>query len=82
VTVAGRAFFRDHHRFRPVDLVRVAAEARAAGATAIATTAKDAVRLEGAPGLDLPVVALAIAADVADEARLRERLLAVARRAA
>jgi tetraacyldisaccharide 4'-kinase len=82
VAVAGRAFFRDHHRFRPEELARVSAEARAAGATAIATTAKDAVRLEGAPALGLPLVVLAIAADVADEARLRERLLAVARRAA
>lgn len=81
VVVAGRAFFRDHHHFRPEDLLRVAAEARAAGATAIATTAKDAVRLEGAPGLGLPVVVLAIAAEVGDEARLRARLLAVARRA-
>ena len=81
VVVAGRAFFRDHHRFRPEDLVRVAADARAAGATAIATTAKDAVRLDGAPGLGLPVVVLAIAAEVGDEARLRARLLAVARRA-
>jgi tetraacyldisaccharide 4'-kinase len=82
VPVAGRAFFRDHHRFRPEELARVSAEARAAGATAIATTAKDAVRLEGAPALGLPLVVLAIAADVVDEARLRERLLAVARRAA
>jgi tetraacyldisaccharide 4'-kinase len=82
VTVAGRAFFRDHHRFRPEDIARVAAEARSAGATAVATTAKDAVRLEGAPALGLPVVVLAIAAEIAHEARLRERLLAVARRAA
>ncbi len=82
VAVAGRAFFRDHHRFRPEDLAQVATDARAAGATAIATTAKDAVRLEGAPALGLPVLVLAIAADVADEARLRARLLAVARRVA
>ena len=81
VAVAGRAFFRDHHRFRPGDLAAVTAQARAAGADAIATTAKDAVRLEGLdPGL--PVVVLGIAAELADEARLRERLLAVARRAA
>ena len=82
VAVVGRAFFRDHHRFRPEDIARVVAEARAAGAEAIATTAKDAVRLEGAPALGLPVVVLAIAADVADEARLRARVLSVAGRAA
>ena len=79
VAVLGRAFFRDHHRFRASDLAAVAAEARAAGADAIATTAKDAVRLET---VGLPVVVLGIAAGIADEARLRERILAVAGRAA
>jgi tetraacyldisaccharide 4'-kinase len=82
VAVLGRAFFRDHHRFRADDLARVAAQARAAGASAIVTTAKDAVRLEGAAALRLPVVVLAIAADVADEARLRARLLSAVGRAA
>jgi tetraacyldisaccharide 4'-kinase len=38
--------FRDHHWFTPADVARVAAETRAAGATAVVTTAKDAVRLE------------------------------------
>ena len=80
--VVGRALFRDHHRFRPGDLARVAAEARRAGADAIATTAKDAVRLGDAPALGLPVAVLAIAAHVADEVRLRARLLAAAGRAA
>ncbi len=82
VAVAGRAFFRDHHRFRPEDLARVAADARAAGAAAIATTAKDAVRLESTPDLGLPVAVLEIAAEVADEPRLRARLLAAAGRTA
>jgi tetraacyldisaccharide 4'-kinase len=81
VAVAGRAFFRDHHLFRSGELEAVATEARAAGADAIATTAKDAVRLEGA-ALGLPVVVLGIAARIADEARLRQRLLSVAGRAA
>ena len=79
--VAGRAFFRDHHRFRAEELRAVAAAARAAGADAIATTAKDAVRLP-ASAFDVPVVVLGIAAAIAGEERLRERLLAVARRAA
>jgi len=43
VAVVGRAFFRDHYRFRADDLARVAEEARAARAEAIVTTAKDAV---------------------------------------
>lgn len=82
VTVAGRAFFRDHHRFRPHELASVAEQARRAGADAIVTTAKDVVRLEGTPPGGLPVVVLGIEARVADEPRLRERLLAVVRRAA
>jgi tetraacyldisaccharide 4'-kinase len=83
VAVLGRAFFRDHHRFGPSDLARVAAAARAAGAEAIATTAKDAVRLrDAASSLGLPVAVLGIAASFADEARLRARLLSVVGRAA
>jgi tetraacyldisaccharide 4'-kinase len=82
VAVVGCAFFRDHHRFRADDLARVAEEARAAGAEAIVTTAKDGVRLEGAREFGLPVVVLAIAADIADEARLRALLLSAAGRAA
>ena len=82
VTVVGRAFFRDHHRFSAGELAGVVAQARALGAEAIATTTKDAVRLEGASPLGLPVVVLGIAADIADEERLRARLLSVAGRAA
>jgi tetraacyldisaccharide 4'-kinase len=82
VAVLGRAFFRDHHRFRADDLASVGERARAAGATSIVTTAKDAVRLEGAPALAPPVVVMAIAAEIAGEERLRARLLAAAGRAA
>ncbi len=80
--VVGRAFFRDHHRFRPHELAAVAQQARQAGADAIVTTAKDVVRLEGATLGGLPVIVLGIEARVVDEPRLRERLLAVVRRAA
>jgi tetraacyldisaccharide 4'-kinase len=80
--VVGRAVFRDHHRFRPPELAEVAARARTAGADAIVTTAKDAVRLEGSPSLGLPVIVLRVAADIADEERFRARLLAAVGRAA
>jgi tetraacyldisaccharide 4'-kinase len=80
--VVGHAFFRDHHRYKPAELDAVAARARASGATAIVTTAKDAVRLEGLPPFELPVVVLRIEAQIGNESRLGERLLAVARRAA
>ena len=80
--VVGRAFFRDHHRFRPHELAAVAQQARQAGADAIATTAKDVVRLEAVSFGGLPLIVLGIEARVADEPRLRERLLAAVRRAA
>jgi tetraacyldisaccharide 4'-kinase len=82
VAVAGRAFFRDHHRFTGPELEAVAARARAAGAEAILTTAKDAVRLAAGALGPLELVVLEIEAAIEGEERLRERLLALARRAA
>jgi tetraacyldisaccharide 4'-kinase len=82
VAVAGRAFFRDHHRFRADELASIVERARGTGAEAIVTTAKDAVRLEGVPALGLAVVVMAISAEIADEERLRARLLAAVGRAA
>ena len=81
VAILGRAFFRDHHRFRAGEVASVAAQARAAGAAVIVTTAKDAVRLEGAPPPGLQVLVLGITAAIADEARLRARLLSAVGRA-
>jgi tetraacyldisaccharide 4'-kinase len=78
--VAGRWFFRDHHSFRAAEVEDAVARARAAGADAVVTTAKDAVRLEGLPAAGLPVLVLEVAAEIADETRLRERLLAAAGR--
>jgi len=81
-SVAGRAFFRDHRRLPAGELAAIAARARAAGADAIVTTAKDAVRLPPVPP-EAHVLVLEVAAEIADEPRFRERLLAaVARRAA
>jgi tetraacyldisaccharide 4'-kinase len=82
VAVVGRSFFRDHHRFGAEELASVAGRARAAGAQAVVTTAKDAVRLEGTWAFDPAVLVMAIAARIADEERLRARLLSVAGRAA
>jgi tetraacyldisaccharide 4'-kinase len=76
--VLGRAFFRDHHRFGAGEVAGVAAAARAAGAEAIVTTAKDAVRLEGLAFPGVAVVVLGIAAEILDEQRLRARLLSAA----
>ena len=72
----GPRFFRDHHPFRASEVGDAIARARAAGADAVVTTAKDAVRLEGLPAGDLPVLVLEIAAEIEDEPRFRARLLA------
>jgi tetraacyldisaccharide 4'-kinase len=79
--VAGQRFFADHHPFGREDLGAVEAQARAAGADAVVTTAKDAERLppEWRP---LPVRVMRIAAEVDDPERFRRLLLAAAREAA
>jgi len=79
--VVGRALFRDHHAFRPDELRAVRASAREAGADAVVTTAKDAVRLPPSAS-DPPVLVFRIVAEIEDEPRFRERLLRTARRAA
>jgi tetraacyldisaccharide 4'-kinase len=79
--IAGHSAFPDHHRFSPEEVCGVVGQARRLGADAVVTTAKDAVRL---PALepDLPVLVFRIAAQIEDEPRFRERLLAAVRRAA
>jgi tetraacyldisaccharide 4'-kinase len=83
-TVTGREFFTDHHRYHRLEIEALASRARAAGAEALATTAKDAVRLEGlAPDTSgLPVLVFHVAAAVSDEERFRQRLLEAVKRAA
>jgi tetraacyldisaccharide 4'-kinase len=73
--VSGRAFFRDHHAFTAAELEAAVARARAVGADALVTTAKDAVRLEGLPAAGLPLLVLEVVAAIDDEPRFRERLL-------
>jgi tetraacyldisaccharide 4'-kinase len=79
--VVGRAAFPDHHRFTAGEILGLHHEAWTYGADAIVTTAKDAVRLPRHKG-ELPVLTFRIAAQIEDEPRFRERLLAAARRAA
>jgi tetraacyldisaccharide 4'-kinase len=81
-SVAGRWYFRDHHSYRAAEVEDAVARARAAGADAVVTTAKDAVRLAGLPVAGLPVLVLEVASEIADEARFRSRLLAAAGRPA
>jgi tetraacyldisaccharide 4'-kinase len=63
VNVAGRRAFRDHHPFSEADLKEVAAEAAKVEATAVVTTAKDAVRINAWPG-PLPLLVLAARLDI------------------
>jgi len=63
VTVAGHRFFRDHHPFTAGDLKDLASAAQTAGADALVTTAKDAVRIESWPG-SLPLLVLAARLDI------------------
>lgn len=80
--IVGRSFHRDHHRFTSAELLDAAAQARASGAEAIVTTAKDAVRLPEGLALELPLLVLEVAPVIADEARFRDRLLRAVGRAA
>jgi tetraacyldisaccharide 4'-kinase len=82
--VVGRAFFADHHRYQAQEIERLAEQARSAGADALGTTAKDAVRLaELEPGASgLPIRVLHGTVDFADEARFSRQLFEAVGRAA
>ena len=56
--------FRDHHRYTARDLARIEKAARAAGASWIVTTEKDAVKLGGS--LSLPTVTVRISVEVGE----------------
>jgi tetraacyldisaccharide 4'-kinase len=61
--------FRDHHRYRDDDARHIVARARAVGASAVVTTAKDAVKLERHLPMDVPVamVPLEVVIEPVDE---------------
>ncbi len=83
-----RRAFSDHHRYSAADLEKLAAEARAAGATALITTEKDAVRIGPSPqtlhGLPLRIVTLAVHIEGENQAAnwLVERLMRASQRCA
>ncbi|MDR3751581.1 MAG: tetraacyldisaccharide 4'-kinase [Terracidiphilus sp.] len=87
VHIAARIAFRDHHRYTPTDLKRLADAAHAAGATALLTTEKDRVRLgkltaEFTESVPLKSVRLLVEIEHADQAVewLAERLRSTAPR--
>ncbi len=76
VVVVGQARFRDHHRYLEAQLADVRARALAAGADALVTTAKDAVRLPQS-GWQPPLVVLGLRARIDDQGRLLAALQGV-----
>jgi tetraacyldisaccharide 4'-kinase len=78
IEVLGTRFHPDHHRFSDADVARAVDDARAAGAEAVLTTAKDAVRIRPA-SRGLPFLVLRIEPAIEDAEGLRARLLEAAR---
>jgi tetraacyldisaccharide 4'-kinase len=81
VEVVGERFHADHHRFSEAEIAAALAAARAAGAEAVLTTAKDAVRLPPTARAS-PIRVMRIEPVIEPADALRARLLDVARRVA
>jgi tetraacyldisaccharide 4'-kinase len=69
LTVVGSKAFRDHHRYTAADIAAIKAAARTAGADAIVTTEKDAVKID-----DRDIIA--IAAEMIVEPEILEAIAA------
>jgi tetraacyldisaccharide 4'-kinase len=74
--VCGSIEFRDHHRFTPRDIRRIAAEAKATGSMIILTTEKDAVRLAACDLGDLPIASIPLVVGVEPSDAFQAWLLA------
>jgi tetraacyldisaccharide 4'-kinase len=79
--VTRRLVFPDHHRFGTADLAQLAAAVRQSGATAVVTTAKDAVRLRPLRPLPVPVWVAPLEIALEPAAPFREWLLGRVREA-
>jgi tetraacyldisaccharide 4'-kinase len=75
MNIVSENFFADHHDFTQEDMDRVTQAARDAGADAIVTTEKDAVRLESLKSGDVPIYAAQMEIQSEDEVRLKSLLL-------
>lgn len=75
LNIVSENFFRDHHAFTQEDMDSVTRAAREAGADAILTTEKDAVRLKRLKQGDVPVYAAKLEIQSDDEVRLKSLLL-------
>jgi tetraacyldisaccharide 4'-kinase len=68
-------FFKDHHAFTQEDVDRINRASSEAGADAILTTEKDAIRLAGLRFGDIPIYAAQLEIQSDDEVRLKSLLL-------
>ena len=75
INIVSEQFFPDHHPFDQADLDRITRAAQDAGADAIITTEKDAVRLEGLASDAVPIYAAQLEIQSDDEVRLKSLLL-------
>jgi tetraacyldisaccharide 4'-kinase len=75
INIVSENFFGDHHSFSQEDLDRITLAAQGAGADAIITTEKDAVRLEGLAHGEVPIYAAQMEVQSDDEVRLKSLLL-------
>ncbi len=76
LNIVSENFFADHHAFTQEDLDKVVEAARQAGADAIITTEKDAVRLEHLNFSEaMPIYAAQLELQSEDEVRLKSLLL-------
>jgi tetraacyldisaccharide 4'-kinase len=73
VKVAGTRFFRDHHAFTAADLASLSTAAGKAEATALVTTAKDAVRLRAWTG-PMPLVVMSARLDIEGRPHVLKRI--------
>jgi tetraacyldisaccharide 4'-kinase len=73
--VVGTLAFRDHYQFRPRDVHRIDAAARASSAAVVLTTEKDAVRLAACDLAALPIASVPLSVGVEPHDAFRDWLL-------
>src|SRR5262249_10218516 len=72
--IAGDLTFRDHHRYTPRDLDRIAAAAKSAASPIVLTTEKDAVRLAALDLGELPIASVPLVTGIEPEPRFSDWL--------
>ena len=77
-TIARELPYRDHYRYSPADVARIAGEARAAGARLVLTTEKDLVRLLPYRPFPVPVACVPMTLEI-DSAALDAWLVQICR---